>query len=175
MSYSVDSHGDVVCADGGDSPRHPTGDVPIVHPDPILVKVVLEDLRGAVPVEQFDAGLAAEDEDRATVEGTPLGRRDDDDAGGLGPVVHVHLARLRHCIGTDGRKDVAAHRAQVYLIPVGVKADDLLRGMIEVWGRAMCGRTPKIPKIPSPCISTVQILLERPFNFYPGIFNKFLS
>ena len=128
-AYSVDSNGDVVCADGGDSPGHPAGHVPVVHPDAVLVKVVLEDLRGAVPVEQLDAGLASEDEDGAAVEGTPLGRRDDDDAGGLGPVVHVHLARLRHRIGTDGREDVAAHRSHVYLIPVGVEADNLLRGM----------------------------------------------
>ena len=135
MPYRVDSHGDVVGADGCDPPGHPPGDVPIVDPDPVLVKVVLEDLRGAVPVEQLDAGLAAQDEDGATVEGAPLGRRDDDDTGGLGPVVHVHLARLRHRIGTDGREDVAAHRAHVYLIPVGVKADDLLRGIIETWGR----------------------------------------
>ena len=123
----MDSHGDVVGADGGDSPRHAAGDVPVVDADAVLVKVVLEDLRGAIPVEELDAGLAAEDEDRAAVEGAPLGRRDDDDAGGLGPVVHVHLARPRHGVGAHGGEDVATHCAHVYLIPVGVKADDLLR------------------------------------------------
>ena len=123
----MDSDGDVVGADGGDAPGHSPRDVPVVDPDPVLVKVVLEDLGGSVPVEELEAGLAAEDEDGAAVEGAPLGRRDDDDAGGLGPVVHVHLARPRHGVGTHGGEDVAAHCAHVYLIPVGVKADDLLR------------------------------------------------
>ena len=118
----MDSHGDVVGADGGDSPRHAAGDVPVVDADAVLVKVVLEDLRGAIPVEELDAGLAAEDEDRAAVEGAPLGRRDDDDAGGLGPVVDLHPACLRHRVGAGGRKDVALRRAHVDLVPVGVKA-----------------------------------------------------